>query len=387
MGRYPRFPQIQFGFDTVFTERGSATLTFKIYNPFDEFLRIDKIEIRNQQSFFRLNVDGFAGNALANIEVPPNDSTWGFVEVVIDPDQPLSISPFIVEDQIHLETNGTEQIIYLEAFGQNANYIPSLNANGTVSGFRNCNFGEVVWDDPKPYVIFGAFVVDSCELVIPAGARVHIHGGIARTDEGDFFGDGILFVTSQGKLRIEGTAENPVIIQGDRLEPRFNVDTLFPERGQWSRIQIGAGSRDNVIDHAIIRNGTIGVFVDSSAQLTMRNTQLYNHASAGLWGRRSAITADNCLIANNGVSDVLMTYGGIYEFNYCTIAAFAKSIGSGASLSANNFEPVDPEDPDAGVFLNRFRLDMRNCIVTGNGRDEFQFSDASEDGREFVYKN
>ncbi len=88
-------------FDTVFTTSGSATNILKVYNPYNENINISRINIKTtEQSFFRLNIDGIAGNDQQNIEIAPFDSLYIFVEVTIDPDNPLDASPFIISDQI-----------------------------------------------------------------------------------------------------------------------------------------------------------------------------------------------------------------------------------------------------------------------------------------------
>ncbi len=136
-------------FDTVFTELGSATRLVKLFNPHDNPIRIDQISVKaGDQSFFRLNIDGTSGNSATDIEIRAKDSLYIFAEVTIDPDQPLSNSPFIINDEILLETNGNSQVIVLEAWGQNANYIPNRFNNGGTA-LLTCDFGSVTWDDPK----------------------------------------------------------------------------------------------------------------------------------------------------------------------------------------------------------------------------------------------
>ena len=117
----------------------------------------------------------------------------------------------------------------------------------------SCQNENIRWDDPKPYVIFGVLVIDSCQLVLPAGTQVFVHGGIARTDddmgEPIIFNDGIMFFAQNGRLLSEGTLEDPVVIQGDRLEDEF---AEVP--GQWAGIRFSAGSRGNFMQHTIIKN-------------------------------------------------------------------------------------------------------------------------------------
>lgn len=354
-------------FDTVFTELGSATRSFKIYNRNDQAIRISRIYLESGNSArWELNVDGNPGNNQQEIEVLANDSIYLFAEVTIDPNQPLSVSPFVIEDRVVFETNGNVQKVNLEAWGQNANYFPSRFNKG-VAVRLSCDNGSLVWDDPKPYVIYGAVFVDSCELVIPAGARIYVHGGVSQNEIfGGIYNDGIIYVLPKGKITVKGTKEKPVIIQGDRLEESF-----LDEAGQWNGIVLSRGSRGNFIEYATVRNARFGIFADSTAELTIRNSQIYNTSSSGIIGFHSRITAENTLVYNNGATSVLLVQGGDYNFTYCTIASY----GTNASaLGLNNFYCYDDECKQVSTY----RLNARfvNSIIFGSQNDEIELSDA-----------
>lgn len=214
-------------FDTVFTELGSATRILKAYNPSNRPIQISNIFFEEgSSSKFRMNVDGYTVDANGNIfgtndPLPPipvagKDSVYIFMEVTIDPDAPLSNSPFVIYEKLNFITNGNEQQVTLEAFGQNANYIPTRFSAGTASRLT-CDLMTETWDDPKPYVIYGVLFVDSCELVIPAGTDIYVHGGLVNAGGGLFYNDGIWFFEENSTLKIQGTMDNPVTIQGDRL--------------------------------------------------------------------------------------------------------------------------------------------------------------------------
>ena len=368
-------------FDTVFTARGSATRSFKIYNLHDKFIRIDRIWIeRGSASAFRMNVDGIAGNDISKVEIPPQDSIYVFLEVTVDPNQPVTVSPFVIDDRLQISTNGNQQDIVLEAWGQNANYVPNRFASGTQSLFT-CDMNEWVWDDPKPYVIFGALIVDSCTLVMPPGTQVYVHGGFGRTDNGGVYNDGVLYFFRNGKLEIEGTAENPVVIQGDRLETEFDE---LP--GQWGRIQFGPRSRGNRINHAIIKNAIIGVLVDSLAELRITNSQIYNTSSSNIAGYNAIINAENCLFHTSyGSNCVSLVLGGTYNFTYCTLANYFSPT---EALRATNFTCLDGTPLCTDPVAARLSLNFKNSIIYGSSRDEISLVDAvgDQDPSFFRYK-
>ncbi len=354
-------------FDTVFTELGSATRSFRIKNPHDENIRISSIFLeQGENSFFRMNVDGIAGNNQEDITVLAKDSIWVFVEVTIDPDQPESISPFVIEERVIIEVNDNVESVQLEAWGQNANYFPS-RFNAGVPVVLTCSNQELTWDDPKPYVIYGVVFIDSCTLNIPPGTEVYVHGGVARNDLFGVFNDGILYTLANGKLNVQGTMEEPVIFQGDRLEEDFAEST-----GQWNGIILGRGSQGNRIEHAIIKNSIFGVYVDSAAMLNIANTRIFNTNSSAIAGFHGTILAENCLFYNNFSNSVQLTYGGNYFFNYCTLASYGVDA---SALGVNNFFCADDPFVCEDLRINPLNATFRNCILFGSSRDEIQLGD------------
>lgn len=353
-------------FDTVFTELGSATRFVKAYNPYNRSIKISNISVESgSNTFFRFNVDGIPGNEAQDVEIAPNDSLYIFGEVTIDPDEPLSASPFVIEDYLVFETNGNTQRVLLQAFGQNANYIPSRFNKGE-QALLSCDFGEITWDDPKPYVIYGILFIDECQLNIPAGTKIYVHGGIVRNEELGVYNDGYIITLQNGRLNIEGTAEEPVIIQGDRLEESFQEAAA-----QWTGIILGKGSKNNNIAFATVKNSRFGILVDSTATLNVKNSQFYNTLGGGLIGYHSNIEAENCLVYNNGGNSVQLLFGGDYEFNYCTFSSFGVDA---EALALSNFWCFDPNCELAKEFPLNARF--KNCIITGSKADEIVLADA-----------
>lgn len=354
-------------FDTVFTQLGSATRSFKVYNRHDQPILISRARIVGSTGAnFRMNADGFPGDDLEDIEIWPNDSIYVFVEVTIDPDQPLSVSPFVLEDKIEFETNGNLQEVRLEAWGQNANYFPSRFNRG-VPVILSCDNGTIRWDDPKPYVIYGEILIDSCALEVAAGTRIYVHGGIARNDVFGVFNDGILYTLGNGRVRMLGTAENPIVVQGDRLEEAFS-----DEAGQWYGIILGKGSKGNVFEYTTIKNCAFGVYADSMAEARLSNVQIYNTSGNALIGFHSTLEADNCLFYNNNNNSIQLLNGGDYHFTYCTAASYGVDA---AALSMSNFYCYD--DPFVCQYRTDYRLNASfyNCIFFGSRRDQVQLSD------------
>jgi hypothetical protein len=355
-----RFSLDTLRFDTVFTQRGSATRILKVFNPYNQSIVIENIFVNARSSSkFRLNIDGLPGNEGSNYRIAPKDSMYIFAEVTVNPDEPLSISPFVIEDHIVFITNGNEQRVVLEAWGQNANYIPAFDARGQ-QALLTCGNGEVRWDDPRPYVIYGVLAIDSCMLTIVEGTRIYVHGGFVRTQGNDFYNDGILFMLPSGRLNIRGSAERPVIIQTDRLEREFE---RVP--GQYSGIRLGAGSvGPHVIEYADFRHAIIGLYADSASVVQVRNSMFRHCSTAGIVGIHANVRADNCLFHDNPGGGALMIYGGNYTFNYCTITNLNSA---SEALAAQNFICFDNLCTQNAV--NPLDLTIVNSIIVNGGRD------------------
>lgn len=370
-----RFELDTLRFDTVFTSIGSATRLVKVYNPNELPVIVDRIELEaGPASRFRFNIDGYRGPVVERLEIGGEDSTYLFVEVTVDPDQPLSVSPFVLEERMRFSVNGNTEWLHLEAWGQNANYIPSRFGKNGVA-LLSCDFGEIEWSDPRPYVIYGILVVEACNLVWPAGTRVYVHGGIARSTDVDgnriFYNDGLVFVAPTGRLLSAGTAADPVRVSGDRLEPVF---AEIP--GQWQGIRFDKGSRGNVLRHTRIENGTYGLFVDSTAQVRLEACEIRNTSGEGLLAFHGEIEADNCLFADNGTQSFGAVLGGRYRYRHCTFANFGNDQ---PAVAMNGFYCYD--QPNCNVVAEK-RIDAEfvNCVITGSNRDEFWVTPSEQEG-------
>lgn len=367
-----RFSTDTLTFDTVFTARGSATRILKVYNDKDKTIRISEIKIaHNINKQFRLNIDGLSTNSAKDIEIGPNDSIYIFAETHINPDEPLSVSPFILTDSIIFITNGNEQDVTLLAWGQNANYI-----NTSSFGKLSCNMGEITWDDPKPYIIYGILRIDSCTLTLPPGTKVHMHGGIKKDPNGNFYYDGNIYVYKKGRLNISGSAEKPVVIRTDRLEKKFeDINAL------WYGIFFLPESKGNKIEHAEIKNATIALYVDSLATLDMKYTKILHTGVWGLYSRHASVNAENCLFADIGSYNVVADYGGNINMTHCTIY----NNNTDDAIVLKNYRCIDKQCLQ--IIPNPLKARFTNCIIYGTNKDELLLSDGKQsDPAFFDYK-
>lgn len=362
-----RFSTDTLTFDTVFTTVGSATRIFKIYNDQNKAIKISNIKIENNtNNQFRLNIDGISSNSANDVEIGPLDSIYIFAEVNINPDNSLSISPFVIEDYLVFETNKNIQKILLEAWGQNANY---LTGKGKGKAFlTTCDLNEQVWDDPKPYVIYGTLHIDSCTIRIPQGTHIHIHGGIAKNNDGNFYYDGNFYFHKHGKLIVEGTADNPVVFQTDRLEGKYqDINAL------WSGIYFLPESQGNIIEHAVIQNATVGLYLDSLSSVELNSVKILHIGAVGIFSNHAELKVKNSLIADIGGYNVVADYGGSISMDNCTVYNNNKD----DALVLKNYKCLDADCNN--IAINTLKATFRNSIFYGTNKDELLLSDANKD--------
>lgn len=335
-------------FDTVFTTVGSATRSFKIYNTYNQSLKVSSISLAGGEgSMFRMNVDGISGSSIGTLEIPPNDSLYVFVEVTIDPNS--DALPYVVEDSIRFVTNNNEQYVQLVAWGQNANFI---------DGQIIC---DEVWENDLPYVIYNSILVDTlCTLTIREGCRIYMHGGSS------------FFVL--GSIIVEGEADSLVRFQGDRLESFFED---IP--GQWEGISLLRGSSGHTIRYAEIKNANYGILAGlqstnpelssylgtvSRPDLEISNSYIYDCQLNGLFAVNAEVDATNLLIYNIGENNVVLSSGGDYTFRHCTLANYGSSFLSHQSpiLSISDFIQFG----DVVIVNDLEGAQFTNSIIWGN---------------------
>jgi hypothetical protein len=332
-------------FDTIFTTIGSTTRQLRIYNHYDQPLKISSINLAGgQESVFRLNIDGLAENSARDIEIPPEDSIFIFVGVTLDPNNADSL--LLIQDSIVFVTNGNVQDVNLVAWGQDVHLI-----NGEI-------IGSETWTSEKPYLVFNSMLVDTNEiLTIEEGAIVHFHR------------DSRLYVA--GSIIINGTRDDPVTFQGDRLEQLFKD---IP--GQWDGLWLLPGSHDNRINYAVIKNGIIGIEADTLAGLNaptleISNSIIINMSAVGILGLGTTIKASNCVIGNCGQYALALLIGGSYEFYHCTIANYWGSFTtrSNPAVALNNYYKDVNGNYQVRPVEKAF---FGNCIIYGSRDSEFE---------------
>ncbi|WP_397362546.1 hypothetical protein [Olleya sp. R77988] len=378
--------------DTIFTNIGSSTYNLKVYNNSNEDISIPNVQLQNgETSGYRLNVDGQDGKSFNNVQLLAKDSLFIFIETTFNTDaEPLFGNEFLYTDKILFDTGENQQDVDLVTLVKDANFIYpdkdnttgiietlTLTINGqpveTEIQGRELLPEELTFTNEKPYVVYGYAAVPTGQtLTVNAGARVHFHANSG------------LLVSEGATLNINGALsndqdllENEVIFEGDRLEPLFS-----DVPGQWGTIWLFEGSQNNTINHATIKNATVGILSDGNAnavmdKLTITNSQIYNVSTFGILGRNTSIKADNIVLNNAGQASFGATLGGKYNVTHSTIANYwNSSFRQFPALLINNFVL----DEDNTAFLSELtEANFNNCIIYGNDNPELLIDEIQDE--------
>ncbi len=387
-------------FDTVFTTVGSITHTLKVYNNNNNPVTINSIDLANQnsQGVYRINVDGVSGMHAEDIKIAANDSLFIFVEATINP---ISGNlPYLVTDSLLFRTNGVTQDVDLVAYGQNAHfYTPDtygfikIKENNTVVDTLMFSYHSInsttIWSSDLPHVIYGYVLIEPDVLLdITANSKIFFHknSGIIVGSPCDFkmTSDMEIIHTPSGNatLTVHGNLGEEVIFQGDRLDGWYQ-----DVAGQWDRIWFMPKRADNIINYAVIRNGTVGIQSDSldiptSEKIVINNTIIENMSDIGILAQGSYVVGTNNVVTNCGRYSLVLNIGGTYDFKHCTFANYwSYSSRSTPAVLLNNYY----EDASGKIQPRSLEeANFTNCIISGYLAGELELQNNSD--AEFNYE-
>ncbi len=380
--------------DTIFSNIGSSTYSLKVYNRSSTDISIPTIQLKNgDNSKYRLNVDGEAGQSFRDIPLFAQDSLYIFVETTADIAN-TEAKEFLHTDAIQFDKDTHLQEVQLVTLIRDAIFLyPKRSVNGQretivldikesgeeikVEGFP-LRTDQLNFTKDKPYVIYGyAVVPPGRTLSMEAGTRVHFH-----KDSG-------ILIKENASLHINGklsedrdVLENEVIFEGDRLEPNY---TDVP--GQWGSIWLSKGSIHNQIEYLTIKNATVGILVQGDntleeTTLSIKNSQIYNSENVNLWAKTAVIRSENLVLGSAGNISLYCNLGGEYSFIHATIANYWKyGFRSSAALRLDN------SHSDGSSSYDLVRADFNNCIIYGSNQNELDLSEDKNSVFNYYFEN
>ncbi len=349
-------------FDTVFTEMATVTKRFTIRNTTNEDAIFSNIRIAGgDNSIFKLNVNGYSGQSLNNIEVFANDSVFVFVKAMLNKNH--AKNKLIQEDSILFDINGDTKKVHLAATGQDARYY--FPTDTTSSGFVYSTIsGNITWNNELPIVIVNYLIVTAgSKLTILPGTQVH------------FFRNGALTIDQNATIEVLGEMDNPVVFQGTRLESTYQNNP-----GQWVGIGLNEGNGTNIFRNAIIKNGYVGLSCNNNAimsgtfaqsKLILENVKIQNMSAMGIFSIGYNLDAYNLQISNTGQYCAAITGGGDVNFYHTTMANYwSGNKRQTPTFFVNNYFINQASNT---LYANTLNCNLYNSIVYGTENNEFSF--------------
>lgn len=350
----PVFSTDTLNLGTIITEDVSTTHRFTVRNPHSKGLIISDIRLSGKNAgYFRLNVDGFSGTDFSNVEIRANDSIYVLVSCTL-PVNNVDI-PVDLTANIDFTTNGVVSSVVVAATGQDVNRL------------RACTVAEnTVFDDRRPYQIFDSLVVaPGATLTLPAGTTLMFHDK-AR-------------MVVHGTLITEGTVDRPVELRGDRTGNVITDITFDLMSRQWDGLAFTSTSRDNILNHTVVRNTVYPTTVDH-ADLTIINSRLRNSGTLVLDVCGGSVNAVGSEFAE-AAEGVIYLDGGTHSFNHCTFTNYYLFSAIGGPAVGLNHLDSDSDNESGEPFTV---AEFTNSIIYGLGSD---ISHGNLDGTSVYLRN
>ncbi|MDR1112927.1 MAG: hypothetical protein LBL18_04125, partial [Bacteroidales bacterium] len=261
-------------------------------------------------------------------------------------------------DSIVFRSGRVEQDVDLVAYGQDAHFIVA-DSQGLVPFKRVAGAHQTIhFTSDKPWVVYGFAAIDSLgTLIIDEGTKIYFHKNSG------------LWVYRFGRLQVNGTAANPVLFRGDRL----NDPTMDKKAGQWSRIWIMESSQNSEINHAIIANAEVGIDIQSlerreSGKVLIRNCLIKQSYFQGIQIRNAEVYIENSIIANSELQNTMSVQIGDVTANHVTIGNYVNTKGAAALLLQNYY--VEPAIKDGAILYTQYEgdanINFNNSIIYGS---------------------
>ncbi len=376
-------------FDSLFVNFLSPSEILVTYNHTGHPVNIDRVWLENgENSEFDMIVDGIRGDDVEDIVIPNRDSVHIFVNLKSE------LRDDFAEEYLNFQIGEEVQKVLLlarvkDAYYFKARYIRSYSADPDfIEGYffgRSGNLDTTLTPE-KPIIFDGPIIVpEGFTLNILPGTEIfftpHKISAGQDTLPPDTFA---LFSTLivGGTLNAQGVAGDPVLFTGTRFDSSF-----LEKPAQWRGIRFSPSSRDNILEHCVVKNALVGIQIDSTSvnnnpKVILRNTEVRNSGTYGIWalgfdrtGNVSengppVILGENSSINNSKERNLFILAGGKHDFYNCTFANYGVGFSRNTPqvLVRNWFE--DFFNPGTAVLYPTYTT-FTNCVIYGNEEDEF----------------
>ncbi|MEM7370429.1 MAG: choice-of-anchor Q domain-containing protein [Bacteroidota bacterium] len=367
-------------FDSIFTTFLTPSERLLVYNETGKAVQISRVWLQDgADTRFEMIVDGIQSKEVEDVVLANGDSLFIFVNIV------SKLKDEFVEEFLNFQVGDEMQQVLIRAKIIDAYFLRSRIRQE--NDFLSLDSGSFVFTrdtiltSEKPIVMDGPIYVppDITVTIEPGTEFFFTPYKFGVTDSNGlpqfaFFS----WLIVDGTLIAEGMPGLPIIFQGSRF------DSLYQENpAQWRGIRFGQNSKNNILTHCLIKNGLIGVQVDSSSytanpKLRMQYTEIRNMGVHGVVGVGFAgdifdnsppmILMENCKVNTCRERTLAILGGGKYEFYNTTFANFSISRFSRRTpqVLISNWFTFD--NVTANVYPSY--IDFTNCLIWGSEEDE-----------------
>ncbi len=365
-------------FDSIFVNFLTPSERLIVSNQTGKNVNVGRIWLESgEASEFNMIVDGIRANDVTDVEIADDDSIHIFINLK------SALLDNFKEEYIAFQVGQEVQRMLIRAFVVEGYLLRArlTRNNDSLVGyyFGQSGVSDTTLTPDKPIIMDGPLVVpEGFTLRIQAGTQLHFTPYKVEIPLADGTRTYAFYSTLivGGTLIVEGTTDAPVVFQGSRFDLDYQENPA-----QWRGVRFTQSSRDNVLRHALIKNGVIGIEVDSLAltanpKVLVQYSEIRNMSAYGVLGLAVSaappgspptLLMENSLVHTCKDRTLFLKAGGNYGFYNCTFANFNFSFSRNKAqfLFSNYF--VDINDV-ATVYPMTAQL--TNCILWGSEDSE-----------------
>lgn len=368
-------------FDSIFVNFLTPSERLIVTNPEGQDLIVDRIWLEaGQDSEFEIMVDGIRADTVEEVLIRGRDSTFIFVNLrsMLRDDFAEEFLAFQVGDEVYrilLRAKVIDAYYFRARIEQEGEFV-SLSEDSYF--FRE----DTTLTPEKPIIYDGPiFIPDGVTVRIEPGTQIYFTPYKFGIRDSQGVRDVIALYSMwliDGTVRAEGSPMAPVVFQGTRFDSSYQENPA-----QWRGLNFRKSSRNNLLEHAVVKNALIGVQVDSlpltnQPKLTVRHSSIRNMGAHGVVGVGAApgvrdnqpptILMENTEVHTCQERTLLIWAGGKHEFYNCTFGNYNLANFSRRTPQALFLNWISPDGVNA--FVYPAYVDLVNCIIYGSEDNE-----------------
>lgn len=350
--------------DTTFSRIPTATKTFWVYNRSGNGIRLSNVRLeKGNQTGFRVNVDGIylgqsSGFQVNDLEVRNKDSIRVFVELTSSTTG--KEDPTLIEDNLLFTLeSGVQQKVNLNAYSWDAEVIDDWEIKNDTS-----------IQSTRPIMVRKSITIARhASLHIGAGTKIYFANSAG--------------IDVYGQLFIDGTAENNVVLRGNRLDNMFDYLPYDRVSGQWRGIHFYESSYGNQILYTDLHSAYNGIVCDSAnveyLKVALKYSTVHNCQGYGIFAVNSRLQIYNSQISNT-LNDCLAIVGGHTVIAHSTLAQFYP-FDSKRGYAFSLTDTYNGKEYGLNIFK------MQNTLATAYAADAILIALKNEKNKNYIFEN